>query len=1837
MTASLLVAGTIPSAQAEPEPTGPVTPSITTFPQPEDPDALFRAALTEAKKQNKPVAVEAAYTESSRTWAYPDGHLSTQSYNGPAQLRRGKTWDWIDTTLIEENGVLRPRLAKAGLRLSPGGTAPFASIHMGRDSSFGLSWPTALPKPQIKGNVATYAGVAGPSADLVVTALPTGFRHDVVLRERPAGPVEFRLPVQAQGVKLAKTKSGALTLSDDEGKDKGEKVASAPAPRMWDAAAAKADAKQPGREAKVATDVVKGEHGETVLVLKPDATWLADPATQYPVTVDPTTTLTVTQETSVLSPNSGTGPGQVGRSNQRTCPTPSTCGYTRESATRALLAFDTAPISGRHVVGATMQLSLHGNSTTCSSLQAVTASLITEEWDAEETYWGNQPATRPDERSSLDPCTQVRTDGAIWSWNLTAMAQAWATGTANHGLQLRLGNELPVPKDLSESYNFWAQMWGGSRVPKLSVDWVLPPAIPTVTAESIDSMSGNDAIARSTNVKVTYKSSVPEATNLDYTVTVNDSTMAPPAAQLPTGEAAWWKLDETSGTTAADATGKGFTANLSGAYSRVPGQLGQAVKLSPGGQIRTGAPVLNTNQSYTVTAWVRLDSGAGDQAVFSQMGTNQPGFSLGYLASNAAELDQRWILTLNDADTANANPVPIGSKKLAGVGRWTHLAAQYDATDHKIRLYVDGELNGERDHTAGWNARGAFVIGRGTVIAGDEATLDGAVDDVHAYQRVLTGDEIRSLVGVPGTTTHNNIPSGQTLDKVFTLDNPASFKFVVKACRSGLTRPSCNESPAYRITSDAPVLPSDTETGMAEPGQPILSGMVHRPSGGPVIAKYYLYDNNGLPIGSAPLGSRTANGGERASFQIPANTVQAGRTYKWQMVACVTGPQDDGSGPEPTPTPTPTATPTSTPTPSPTPTPTPTPSGLVAAYGMNEGTGDTIADPIGGNDGSAFGTTWVTGKYGKALSFNGTYGTVDIDDAPSLRLGNKLTLSAWVKPSAVDSWHTVIAKDNENIFDLSYGLYAAAAESGPTGWFTINGQPQPVGATSTLTANTWAHLAVTYDGTTARLYRNGTQIAQENFSGSITNDAGLLHIGGNGIYGEYFKGVIDEVRIYNRAQTAAEITTDMNTPLGGTTASSVANRPSTTSARTSAITDGSGVEEVCTPKTPAVSFTTPGTPPPPPTGDVRHLTLGKDSFVIKTARTDPTACSGSPCTVTDDSRIRIGGTGADKTAAIIGFRLDELPDDAVPVEALLDFGTPTCSGGSCSQDTPITITRLDSPVTNETTIGTVIETTNDASKYSVTIAQPKVDVIGDQYSWLLVKSDNPVAVTFAEPTASTPPSLKIGYTPAGPPSKVQDLSGQPGDGGVIVSWAIPASTGSLALLEGYDVEAVSSAGESVRSVQTTLPSATITGLTNGEAYTIKVAAKTRFGKGEWESISLTPRALPPPPAGCESAVSQASLKVTVQEYYLRQSGVVEGTQPDVWSSSMNAANVQKQSDGLDPHSPITAKVSLTNPTLLAEREGLEKSNIDRTGTSVSLSNTLAYTSPDGTPTLRATVSRSWTDTTTDKDGNQLSKPSELTDTFDYSFTDCGAVRLISVVVDVDVSDMDMILEGPGPDGCGSTSASARGTATAASSQRWCGKGKNGDTVFGYTLNCDFGQDICRFDTYGKQNVLSGMSFESGGVLRWSGVHNYTLGGPTSVRIEELQGWSMVKMTSAFKAANKNIVKNIKIKLATTSKFSMTVGSISVDTGVGGVGFSKTNDSTTYSVDGEAGNLWVQIPVPGKIRPFTVECEGILGLCWFDSIRHAMNVTVQFPMKGGPLTADPMNLQSCWFRASTKYF
>ena len=207
-------------------------------------------------------------------------------------------------------------------------------------------------------------------------------------------------------------------------------------------------------------------------------------------------------------------------------------------------------------------------------------------------------------------------------------------------------------------------------------------------------------------------------------------------------------------------------------------------------------------------------------------------------------------------------------------------------------------------------------------------------------------------------------------------------------------------------------------------------------------------------------------------------------------------------------------------------------SGLVAAYSFNEGTGTTVADSsASGNNGTIGTATWTTaGKYGNALVFNGTSARVTIPDSPSLRLAAGMTLEAWVYPQAVSSaWRDVIYKGNDN-----YYLEATSATSSrPAGGGTFAGGSgtTDVYGTAALAVNTWTHLAVTYNGATLSLYVNGVLASSQARTGNIATSTNPLSIGGDSIYGQYFQGRIDDVRVYNTARTQPQIQADMNTPL----------------------------------------------------------------------------------------------------------------------------------------------------------------------------------------------------------------------------------------------------------------------------------------------------------------------------------------------------------------------------------------------------------------------------------------------------------------------------------------------------------------------------------------------------------------------------------------------------------------------------------------------------------------------------------------------------------------------------------
>jgi len=208
--------------------------------------------------------------------------------------------------------------------------------------------------------------------------------------------------------------------------------------------------------------------------------------------------------------------------------------------------------------------------------------------------------------------------------------------------------------------------------------------------------------------------------------------------------------------------------------------------------------------------------------------------------------------------------------------------------------------------------------------------------------------------------------------------------------------------------------------------------------------------------------------------------------------------------------------------------------GLVAALSFDEGTGTNAADSSGNNNRGTLvnGATWsTTAKFGNAASFDGTNDRIDVADSNSLDLTSGMTLEAWVRPTASSGYRTVLLKEVSG--ELAYSIYAADSDHStrPSGWIRVANTSRYADGTGALPLNTYSHVAVTYNGSSLVFYVNGVATRTTAVTGNIQTSTMSLRIGGNTIWGEYFQGQIDEVRVYNRALTQSEIQTDMVTPI----------------------------------------------------------------------------------------------------------------------------------------------------------------------------------------------------------------------------------------------------------------------------------------------------------------------------------------------------------------------------------------------------------------------------------------------------------------------------------------------------------------------------------------------------------------------------------------------------------------------------------------------------------------------------------------------------------------------------------
>ncbi|WP_157249931.1 LamG-like jellyroll fold domain-containing protein [Nonomuraea typhae] len=205
-----------------------------------------------------------------------------------------------------------------------------------------------------------------------------------------------------------------------------------------------------------------------------------------------------------------------------------------------------------------------------------------------------------------------------------------------------------------------------------------------------------------------------------------------------------WKLDDGTGATAADSSGRATPATLGGGASWTTGWLDDALAFDgSGGHAETTAPAVSTRGGFTVAFWTQLDYlPAHDTTAVSQSGNRASGFQLGFDKAQG-----RWAFGMATADTDTAALAITRSDAVPVPLEWTHVAGVYDPLDGQMRVYVNGRLSAATvtDHVSAWNALGPLHLGRAKKAGVFTGYWPGIVDDVRVYDGVLSAEHISQL------------------------------------------------------------------------------------------------------------------------------------------------------------------------------------------------------------------------------------------------------------------------------------------------------------------------------------------------------------------------------------------------------------------------------------------------------------------------------------------------------------------------------------------------------------------------------------------------------------------------------------------------------------------------------------------------------------------------------------------------------------------------------------------------------------------------------------------------------------------------------------------------------------------------------------------------------------------------------------------------------------------------------------------------------------------------------------------------------------------------------------
>jgi hypothetical protein len=211
--------------------------------------------------------------------------------------------------------------------------------------------------------------------------------------------------------------------------------------------------------------------------------------------------------------------------------------------------------------------------------------------------------------------------------------------------------------------------------------------------------------------------------------------------------------------------------------------------------------------------------------------------------------------------------------------------------------------------------------------------------------------------------------------------------------------------------------------------------------------------------------------------------------------------------------------------------------GLVAGWSFDEASGTLATDSSGNNNTATLvnGVARGAGNYGGGLTFDGVNDYLSIPNSASLDIsGTGLTLSMWIKPQALAGGDSVVLGKFWNATMTNpYYQYGLELSGGtvPVFYVGTTGGLQSASLGSALALNQWSNLAVVFNGSQALFYVNGALATTVSLSASITARGNALRLGADANIQQFFKGSLDDVRIYERALTAAEIQVELGRPV----------------------------------------------------------------------------------------------------------------------------------------------------------------------------------------------------------------------------------------------------------------------------------------------------------------------------------------------------------------------------------------------------------------------------------------------------------------------------------------------------------------------------------------------------------------------------------------------------------------------------------------------------------------------------------------------------------------------------------